>query len=497
MSTETPESSAEVAETKLDLNVNIEKLSACKRHVKVSVSRGDIDRYFRDRFDKLIPEASVPGFRAGKAPRALVENRFRKQVAEQVKGALLMDSLAQVNQGDHFSAISEPDLDYEKVEIPESGDFTFEFDIEVRPDFVTPAWKGIRLQKPEKEITDSDIDQYIEVLGASSTVLVPVDEPAKAGDTVVCEVTSRLAGNTLNHVDELPLRLRPTLSLSDSVIDGFDRLMAGASAGDTRKAEVKVSEYADNSAYQGQTLEVEFRVLDVKRQEKPDRVATAGRFGFSNAGDFVDFVRNQLTSQLEYEQRQSVRDQINKKLTEAADWDLPEELLKKQFRRELQRALMELKRSGFSPEEIRGHENRLRQDAMRRTETLLKEHFILERIAEEENVTETPEDYDREIARMAASSNEPERKVRARLDRSGQIDVLRNMIIEGKVIALITEQAKFDSVPAEVGRRDRNQVEAVDFAASGELSGNIPDARYDEQPQKPIPGSVLPGAARD
>jgi len=498
LSTDLTDSTAESESEaqKLTLQVDIDKVNACRRHVRVTVARTDIDRYFQERFEKLLPEAEVPGFRAGKAPRTLVESRFRKQVSEQVKGALLMDSLAQINEADHFSAISEPDLDYEKVEVPDSGDFKFEFDIEVRPDFVTPEWKGIKLKRPEKEISDADIDNYIGQISRSKSVLVPVDAPAKAGDTVVCEIRSTFEGNQVSHCDETPIRVRPMLSFADSEIDGFDKLMIGAKAGDTRTAEVKISEYADSTDYQGKTLTVDFTVLDVKREEKADRAEIAEKFEFQSAGDLVDFVKKQLQSQLEYDQRQSIRNQISQRLTESADWELPPELLKKQFRRELQRAQMELKSSGFSPEDIRNHENRLRQDAMRRTEVLLKEHFILERIAEEQKVEDSPEDYDREIDRMAASSNESARRVRAKLDRNGQIDVLRNMIIERKVIDMITENAKFEAVAAETDAK-RGTIEAVEFAVAGEQSSDIPDAKYEEQTQQPIPGTATAITKKD
>ena len=70
----------------------------------------------------------------------------------------------------------------------------------------------------------------------------------------------------------------------------------------------------------------------------------------------------------------------------AANWELPPAMLRRQSRRELQRAVMELQRSGFSEEEIRAHENSLRQNSMASTARALKEHFILERIAEEEEI---------------------------------------------------------------------------------------------------------------
>ncbi len=77
----------------------------------MTVPREDIDRYFDNEFSELMPKAAVPGFRAGHAPRKLVETRFRKDVAEQVKSSLLMDSMAQVNEEQDLSAISEPDFD--------------------------------------------------------------------------------------------------------------------------------------------------------------------------------------------------------------------------------------------------------------------------------------------------------------------------------------------------------------------------------------------------
>ena len=79
----------------------------------VTVSREDVDRYLDEAYSELMPTANVPGFRAGRAPRKLVEQRFREQISEQVKGSLLMDSMAQVTDEHDFSAISEPDFDFD------------------------------------------------------------------------------------------------------------------------------------------------------------------------------------------------------------------------------------------------------------------------------------------------------------------------------------------------------------------------------------------------
>jgi len=229
---------------KLDLAVEVKETSACERHVTVTVPRSDIEKYFDKQFDELVPRAEVPGFRVGKAPRQLVEKKFRKQLTGQVKGSILMDSLSQVSDSQDFSAISEPDLDFEQVVIPEEGDLTYEFNIEVRPEFDLPEWKGLSLERPEREFTDEDIDTHIGNLSQQFSDLAPVDEAVQAGDHVVCNITSRFEDTELNTNEEQLVQVRPTLSLSDATIEGFDKLMIGAKAEDTKTANVEISEHA-------------------------------------------------------------------------------------------------------------------------------------------------------------------------------------------------------------------------------------------------------------
>ena len=95
---------------RLDLTVQIDANGACQRHITVTVSREDIDHYFEKAFSKLMPEAQVPGFRAGRAPRELVKSRFKKDVSQQVRGELLMDAVGQVTEDEKLAAISEPDF---------------------------------------------------------------------------------------------------------------------------------------------------------------------------------------------------------------------------------------------------------------------------------------------------------------------------------------------------------------------------------------------------
>jgi trigger factor len=467
----------------LALDVKIDSPGACQRHVTVTIPRDDIERYFDKAFGDLMPTAAVPGFRAGRAPRKLVEHRFRKDVADQVKGSLLMDSLSQITEDQKLAAISEPDLDVEAVELPDEGPMTFEFDIEVRPEFDLPQWKGLTIERPVRQIAAKDIDQELQRHLASRGRLTPVDGPAAAGDYITANFTFKDGDEVVKEIRERTVRLAATLSFPDGKIDNFAKKMAGAKSGDTNTLPLQISDGASNEKLRGKQISAVIEVLDVKKLTLPEMTPDLlGEFGMETEGDLRDAIEENLKRQLNYHQQQQVRKQVTSLLTAAANWDLPPAMLKRQSRRELERAKLELRRSGFSDEDIVTHENRLRQSTEVNTARALKEHFILERIAEEDKIEDEPDDYDREIALIAAQSGESPRRVRAQLERQDLMDVLRNQIIENKTIQLILSHATFRDVPFEPERTD---TESVDETAGGgdEQESEIPEAKHGGEPQ--------------
>lgn len=466
----------------LDLVVNIAEPSACERHVTVTVSRADVDRYFDDAYSSMMPSANVPGFRIGRAPRKIVENRFKTEATDQVKGSLLMDCLEQISEDKHFAAISEPELDLEAVEVPDTGPMTFEFDIEVRPEFDMPKWKGLSLTRPTRDFTEDDINDQLEQMLTRYAQLVPKKDPAAAGDYLTVNLVSKADGEVVEEEEERIIRIRPTLSFVDGEIKDFDKLMDGAKSGDKRTAEVTLSADAPNEELAGKAVDVEFEVLEVKTVKLPelDEELLQELGNFESEDALREAIQQNLQRQLEYEQQQKSRGQITKLLVESADWELPPGLLKRQSARELERAVMELRRSGFSESDIRARENQLRQNSNASTATALKEHFILERIAEEESIDAEEGDYEKEIFLMSMQSGESPRRVRAQLEKRGLMDVLRNQIVERKVLELVQSEAKFKD---EAYTPDKNDTEAIHVAAGGGGASAIPEASDADEPQ--------------
>lgn len=491
--TETEEVSEQTSEQKpkpkLSLTVTVTAPSTCERHVTVEVAREDINRYVAQEFDELAPKAEVPGFRPGRAPRKLVVARFKEQVTEQVKGKLVVDAMTQATEEQKFSAISEPDFKYEAVKMPDDGPMTFEFTVEVRPEFSLPEWRGLTLVNPVWDITDEDVERHLEKVLTRSGRLVGREGPAEVGDYLTLNLTFGHDGKEVSRVEDTTLALKPKLSLRDAQIDGFDTLLTGVRAGERRTTTVKISPDAESEHLRGQEVTAEFHVLKVERLELPkltpqflDHLG-----GFTDEEDLRKAVREELERQREYRQQQQIRRQITQTLTRTANWDLPPALLRKQSHRELQRMVLELQSRGFSQEVIQAHSNQLQRNIQAYTATALKEHFILERLAEEQKIEPEPADFDREIELLAEQSGVPPRRVRARLEKRGDMDALRNQIVERKVIELITSHALVKDEPARL--TDDDDVVALDHAASGAKEAvEIPEATQPDTTPKPLPG---------
>ena len=337
-------SESEDDEDRLDIAVEVKEVGAGERHVVVTVSAADIEKYKDEAYSDLMPKAQIPGFRIGRAPRKLVESRFKSDIVDQVKGSLIMDAMSQVTDEQDFSAISEPDFNFEAVQMPEDGDLTFEFNVEVRPEFELPEWMGLDLEKVVHEFSDEEVDERAAELLQRYGNVEDVEGTVEAGDTVNISITFQDGDEISSTVSEENVIVRGSLSFSDGAIDGFGDLIIGASAGDSKETTAKLSDSLDDENLAGKEYTAGITINSVKRTTPPELtpefLEEVG--GFETEDDLKAAVREELERQLNYHQQQRTRGQITELLTADANWELPPQLLRRQSQRELQRSILEL-----------------------------------------------------------------------------------------------------------------------------------------------------------
>lgn len=475
----TTEAGEEVQAYKLSLDVDIQSAGPCKQHVRIRIPQTDIEHYRNEAVEELCTSASVPGFRIGHVPRKLVERKFKKELSDQLKNKLLFESLEQLGDGHDFDPINEPNIDVEAIEIPDEGDFEYEFDVEVRPEFDLPDYAGLKIERPVKDVTDEDVNAYLDRYLSQYGRMVESEEPAKKGDYIALGIEIRRNGEPLRGIPDQTVHLLPVLRFWDAELEGFDDLLKGAKPGDVRKTTITVSREAESVEMRGEKLEIQFEVKKVLKLDRPEltREFLEG-LAFDSEDDLRQGIREVLERQVTFEQRQATRRQVLAKITESANWDLPEELVLKHVENALRREILEMQQAGFTTQQIRARENELRQQAVSTTRQALKEHFVLDKIAEKENIQVEPSDIEAEIRAMAAQRGESARRVRARLTKSGMIENLEAQLRELKAVDVVLSQAQFKDVKMPAPAADR--VATISRSVCG-IEAATPDAESEDE----------------
>ncbi len=482
-------------EGKLQQEVEIKDIGPCRKHIKVTVNRADINTRVDEHYDKLMTKepAWVPGFRPGKAPRRLVEQRFKKDVFEQVRAEVLMASLEQIAEDHDVAPLAPPDIDPARIEIPNEGPMVYEFDVEVRPQFDLPQYKGIKLKRPVMEFNDQDIQrEERRLLEPYGTIAPKGDDAAVAvGDFVTVDMTAKHGDKVLNQAKDVQLRVDSRLALRDGVAEKFGEQMTGAKRGDTRTIDIVLSDTAADPELRGKTVQGIFHVNEVKELRLPEMDADLlDRFGVGTPEAFREKVRVVLNRRLQYQQERSYREQILSLIAESATWDLPQDLLRRHARRAFSRRVMEMRNAGMSDQEIAAQQRLLERDVLRSTELSLKEHFVLQKIAEVEKIEIEDADIDEEVVRIAEANDESPRRLRARLEREDLMEALAIELIERRALDLILQNAEYEDVKLTPTKEDSTvstaEVQTVQGEMADPMAAPLPEAKH-ETAEEPKP----------
>ncbi len=484
--TETLDPAAEPAadDGKLKQQVEITDAGPCKKHVKITVGRDVIDGRFKEKYDELYKGvgAQLPGFRPGKAPRKIMERKFKSTVQEDVRREILMASLQQLAEDSNLSPLAPPSLNPEQLELPETGPFTYEFVVEVRPEFDLPEYKGLKLQKPVHSFSEKEIAaekaRYLENFGQQTD---KADGSAvELNDLIVTSLKTFDGDKQINSVDETTIRVEAKLALADSVIADFGNKMVGAKVGESRDFDLKLGETVADQNLRGKTLKATFAVKGIKKITLPEMTAEMYEaFGVRNDDQMTEMIATALERNLEYRQRQSARTQVLNTVLKDVKFDLPRDLLVSQATRTLTRRVMEMRSGGMNEQQIEARMAVLRQNVMQSTAAALMEHFVLQKIAELEKIEIEDGDIDREIGRIAMQSGESFRKVKAQMERDELIETLATELLERKALDIVLAHAEYEEVPLTTGELE-DDVSSMEAQA---VPGDLVQPKIEDQPK--------------
>jgi trigger factor len=467
-------------EKSMQLQVQIEDKGSCRKHIAVTVSAADIAEIRDAAISEVGIKAQIPGFRPGKAPASLLRKKFREEIEADVKQKVLLASLEQISRDYSIEPIGEPRLNVDDLVVPENGDFSYQFDVEVRPTFDLPDFTTFTITRPAGDPTPEDVEACLENFLSSHADYVTTEEPAGPGDFILCQITFTHNDKVIRELQSEPVRILPTLHFPDAVLDGFSDLMQGVRVGDSREVAVTISLEAPIVEMRGETVHARFDVAEVKKYVLPDiNSEFLSKVGFDSEEEFRSEIASSVQRQLTFRQRQETRRQLLEQISATANWELPEGLVRQQVENASRREVLEMAQAGFTRDQILARQNQIQQNAIENTRAALKQHFILDRIATENNIDASQQDLDTEISAIARQRGDSVRRVRANMVKSGMIENLAAQLRERNAVDFLLQQVKFVDVPHKP--LARNDQAFIRHAICGNMQSSLLDDSADNQ----------------
>ena len=425
--------------------ITIEDAGPCKKKVIIEIPEESIKTATDEQYETLRKEALVPGFRKGRAPRRLLEKRFGKETSEQIKLKLLADASDYALKNNELDALRDPDIDFEKIELPAEGPMKFDFEIEVRPEFDLPNLEAIPVTKTKLQVTDDQINREIEQLQKYAGVWTPrKDEPAEVDDQIIADALLKVEDvEEEEKLDNIEIYVRPNGFVGSVPVENLDEVLEGAKAGDPKTTPGDVPKTYFREEYRGKKVDVRITIKDIKYLKPADLDENfLNRIEVENENELREKIRDSLQGRLEQQVRAEMTEQVYKYLLENTDFDLPLDVVAEQSTSLLQRQYTNLLMRGLPREQIDQQMAQLRAGSEQQAKQQLKTFFVMDKIADKLEIDVTEEEINGHIAQLAIQRGQRPERMREQMLRDGSLAQFRLQVREDKCIAKMLESAK-------------------------------------------------------
>ena len=398
--------------------------------------------------------ARIPGYRPGKAPKQVIEKKFRKEIQDELTKALVSKSYHEAIAEKQLKVVSLTDVG--DVEFGDDKSMRFRATVVTAPEFELPEYKNIPVELPATNVTESEVDTAIERLRDQTADFVDVgDRELAMGDFAVLDFTGAIDGVAISEIvpeasknlhggKKFWLHLAP-----ENFLPKFCEQIVGMKAGDTRSVQVEFPADFPVTELGGKKADYAVTLNEIKEKVLPavDDAFAKKIMPEKTLAELRHAIEHNLEHEKEHEVERAKEQQIVKFLHERISFDLPPPLLKNETRRALNELVHRNRERGVPDELLKGKEKELIEGAGSLAAHRLKTNFILHRIAEAEKIEVTREEIDEAIRAQAAHYNVSVEKMRKELEENDRINGLAEEILLGKTLDFLKANVSVETTP--------------------------------------------------
>jgi trigger factor len=398
--------------------------------------------------------ARIPGYRAGKAPRQVIEKKFRKEIQDELTKALVSKSYHEAIAEKQLRVVSLTDVG--DVEFGEDRSMRFRATVVTAPEFELPDYKNIPVQLPAIAVSETEVDTAIERLRDQAADFVDVkDRELAMGDFAVIDFTGAIDGVPISELvpeasknlhggKKFWLHLAP-----ENFLPKFGEQIVGMKPGDMRSVQVEFPDEFPVTELAGKKADYAVTLSEIKEKVLPamDDAFAAKIMPEKTLAELRHAIEHNLEHEKEHEVERAKEQQLMKFLHERIAFDLPPPLLKNETRRALNELVHRNRERGVPDELLKGKEKELIEGAGSLAAHRLKTNFILHRIAEAEKIEVTREEIDEAIRAQAAHYSVSVEKMRKEFEENDRMNGLAEEILLGKTLDFLKANVSVETTP--------------------------------------------------
>lgn len=390
--------------------------------LSVEVDAAEIENRFKEVLRGMQGQATLAGFRQGKAPIDLVEKKYAREVEEEVIKSLVPENYHRAIQKHGVFPVSLPSISEVKMERGRS--LRFEAEFETEPEFSLKNYKGVKIKKVPADVHPADLEKGMTSLLESKAEITPIVEPraVQKGDFIVSDI------EVWQNDQYVPGRKGVLLAAEPNDTDDFYDKVLGAQVDEVREV-----------SGQGKPL---FKIWVRQIQEKKLPVlgeAFAKNFGKETVDDLREALRKDLARYKTSESQRLMKDELYARLLDSMKFEVPEGLVAKQRDRLLEQAQQEYRRMGLPESRFESDKAKLADDTLGKARNQVRLYFILKKVADTEKIEVDEIELERRLSAIAEESKRPMEEVRQVFEED-----LRESMREKQTVDFLLANAKLE-----------------------------------------------------
>lgn len=418
--------------------LNYTDISPVKKTVEVEIPADLIASETKRVTSEFGRQAKIPGFRPGKVPASVVRNRFAKEIQEEVMSRLLPRTFHDAVSERGVEPVGDPHLEHLDAFV-EGAPVKYKAEFEVKPQIDLREYRGIEIDEPKFEVTESDVDSMIERLRDQASSYRPETERAlEENDFAIIDMSSAVEG-------EEPKQSSGHLRLGEETpVPELHEALRGKKPGETASFDKTYGEDAQNEAWRGKTMHHDVTLKEIRVQEKPEVDAEFAKSvgGWESVEQMREAIAADVRRHREMEALRAKRNQIGEKLVADHHLDVPDALVEEELGKSLNNYARFMVSQGINLENANLDWRKISEDFRPEASKRVKRSLILEAIAKKEGITVSDVEVDAEIRRAATEGSRDFADVKHTLKHDGGYEALRASLAQGKALELVLKEAK-------------------------------------------------------